>query len=435
MPRVKIPFNYTPREYQIPLWEALDNGIKRAVVVWHRRSGKDKTLINLMVSRAVERVGAYYYFFPTYKQGKKILWDGRDRDGFKFLDHIPVEIRKRTNDTELKVELINGSIIQIIGTDNIDSIVGTNPVGCVFSEYALQDPQAWSFIRPILAENGGWAVFNYTPRGNNHGKRIYDLAVESDSWFAQKLTVEDTNVIPVDVLENEKKEMFAQTGNDSLFEQEYYCSFDVPVQGAYYGQQLVDAEKDNRITRVPYDPSLPVHTAWDLGIGDSNAIWFLQTVGQEIRVIDYYETNGESMAYYVKYLQEKKYVYGTHYAPHDIEVRELSTGKTRKETASSLGINFVVAPRLPVDDGIDAVRNILARCWFDKENCERGLDALKSYHKVFDEDNQMYKNRPEHDWSSHGSDAFRTFAVAYNQEVAQSMPPPLRVSYDETIGI
>lgn len=435
MPRVKIPFNYTPREYQIPLWEALDNGIKRAVVVWHRRSGKDKTLINLMVSRAVERVGAYYYFFPTYKQGKKILWDGRDREGFKFLDHIPVEIRKRTNDTELKIELINGSIIQIIGTDNIDSIVGTNPVGCVFSEYALQDPQAWSFIRPILAENGGWAVFNYTPRGNNHGKRIYDLAVESDSWFAQKLTVEDTNVIPVDVLENEKKEMFAQTGNDSLFEQEYYCSFDVPVQGAYYGQQLVDAEKDNRITNVPYDPSLPVHTAWDLGIGDSNAIWFLQTVGQEIRVIDYYETSGESMAYYVKYLQEKKYVYGNHYAPHDIEVRELSTGKTRKETASSLGINFVVAPRLPVDDGIDAVRNLLARCWFDKENCERGLDALKSYHKVFDEDNQMYKNRPEHDWSSHGSDAFRTFAVAYNQEVAQSMPPPLRVSYDETIGI
>jgi len=435
MPRVKIPFNYTPREYQIPLWEALDSGIKRAVVVWHRRSGKDKTLINLMVSRAVERVGAYYYFFPTYKQGKKILWDGRDRDGFKFLDHIPVEIRKRTNDTELKIELINGSIIQIIGTDNIDSIVGTNPVGCVFSEYALQDPQAWSFIRPILAENGGWAVFNYTPRGNNHGKRIYDLAVESDSWFAQKLTVEDTNVIPVDVLENEKKEMFAQTGNDSLFEQEYYCSFDVPVQGAYYGQQLVDAEKDNRITNVPYDPSLPVHTAWDLGIGDSNAIWFLQTVGQEIRVIDYYETSGESMAYYVKYLQEKKYVYGNHYAPHDIEVRELSTGKTRKETASSLGINFVVAPRLPVDDGIDAVRNLLARCWFDKENCERGLDALKSYHKVFDEDNQMYKNRPEHDWSSHGSDAFRTFAVAYNQEVVQSMPPPLRVSYDETIGI
>lgn len=435
MPTITIPFNYTPRTYQLPLWEAMDGGIKRAVVVWHRRSGKDKTLINLMVSKAVERVGAYYYFFPTYKQGKKILWDGRDRDGFKFLDHIPVEIRKRSNDTELKVELVNGSIIQIIGTDNIDSIVGTNPVGCVFSEYALQDPQAWSFIRPILAENGGWAVFNYTPRGNNHGKRIYDLAVESESWFAQKLTVDDTGVIPVDVLENEKKEMFAQTGNDSLYEQEYMCSFDVPVQGAYYGQQLVEAEKDNRVTRVPYDPSLPVHTAWDLGIGDSNAIWFLQTVGQEIRVIDYYETNGESMAYYVKYLQEKKYVYGNHYAPHDIEVRELSTGKTRKETASSLGINFVVAPRIPVDDGIDAVRNLLNKCWFDKEACERGLDALKSYHKVFDEDNQMYKNRPEHDWSSHGADAFRTFAVSYVQEVAQSMPPPLKVSYDETIGI
>lgn len=417
MAKITVPYNFSPRKYQLPLFQAMDSGMNRAVVVWHRRSGKDKSLINLVAKKMFERVGSYYYFFPTYKQGKKILWNGMDRDGFKFTDHFPKELRKRTDNTEMLIEMKNGSLLQVIGTDNMDSIVGTNPVGCVFSEYALQDPAAWDFIRPILAENGGWAIFNYTPRGHNHGKDLFDMAEKSPNWFCQRLTVDDTNVISKEVLEQEREEMLQRTGNDALYMQEYYCSFEAPVEGAYYGSALVAAEEEGRITTVPYDPMLPVNTYWDLGVGDSTAIWFSQTVGNELRLIDYFEDSGEGLTHYIKKLQQKPYVYGDHYAPHDIEVRELTTGKTRLETAQSLGMHFRVIPRTGLEDGIEAARNILPRCWFDKDKCERGIAALRSYHKEWDEKNKTWKTRPLHDWSSHGADAFRYFAVGYTDNV------------------
>lgn len=411
---IDLPFNFAPRDYQLPLLDALDSGVRRAVCVWHRRSGKDKTLINVVAKKMFERVGAYYYFFPTYNQGRKILWNGMDRSGFKFINHIPIELRRRVDNTQMLIEAVNGSIFQVIGTDNIDSIVGTNPVGCVFSEYSLQDPRGWDFIRPILAENGGWAIFNYTPRGSNHGETLYNIAKEDPvHWFCQLLTVDDTKVIPMDVLEQERNEYVKKDGNDAIYQQEYYCSFKVPIQGAYYGSQLMLAEKEGRITNVPYEASIPVNTYWDLGVGDSTAIWFEQTVGKEIRLIDYYETSGEGLSHYIKILKEKPYVYGTHVAPHDIEVRELSTGKTRKELAEQLGINFEIAPKLSLEDGIDAARTIFNRLWFDRVRCERGINALKSYHKFWDEENKTYHNRPDHDWSSHGADAFRYFAVAH----------------------
>lgn len=413
---ITIPYNYQQRDYQLPLLEAIDNGYNRAVLVWHRRSGKDKTLINLINKKAHERKGTYYYFFPTYAQGKKVLWNGMDRDGFRFMDHIPKSIRARTDDKAMYIELLCGSVIQIIGTDNIDSIVGTNPVGCVFSEFSIQNPSAWDYIRPILAENGGFAIFNYTPRGKTHGYYLYKYAKEDPKWFCQLLTVDDTGVFTKEALEQERKEIIARTGSDALFMQEYYCSFEAPIEGAYYGNQLVQAEKDKRIGNVPYDPALKVHTVWDLGVGDATAIWFYQSVGQEIRLIDYYETNGEGLAHYIKYLQSKPYIYGSHFAPHDIEVRELSTGKSRLETALSLGIDFNVVPKLSLEDGIDATRNILAKCWFDESKCEKGLSALRSYHKEYDEKNEIYKSRPHHDWSSHGADAFRYLAISYERE-------------------
>jgi hypothetical protein len=313
------------------------------------------------------------------------------------------------------IETINGSIFQIIGTDNIDSVVGTNPVGCVFSEYSLQDPRAWDYTRPILAENGGFAIFNYTPRGKNHGFYLLQYAKNDPKWFTNVLTVDDTKAIPQEVLDQERKEILAKDGNDALFMQEYYCSFDVPIQGSYYGTQLMQAEQEKRITTIPIDSAIPVHTFWDLGVGDSTAIWFMQHVRNEMRFIDYYETNGEGLQHYIKVLQDKGYIYGDHYAPHDIEVRELGTGKSRKETAQSLGINFRVAPNLPLDDGISAVRSILSQCWFDEIRCEKGLSTLRSYHKEFDDKNETYKDRPTHDWSSHGADAFRYFAVSYRK--------------------
>lgn len=219
--RIKLPFNFVPRDYQMPLCEAIDSGIKRAVAVWHRRAGKDKTLINIMVKEMFGRVGTYFYFFPTFKQGRMILWKGMDRDGFPFLGHIPEEIRSRTSEQEMSITLKNGSVFQVVGTDDIDRVVGTNPVGCVFSEYALQKPEAWEFVRPILRENGGWALFNYTPRGLNHGWDIYQTAQNSEDWFCELLTIEDTGVLTESDVEKERQE--GMSGN--LAQQEFYCDF------------------------------------------------------------------------------------------------------------------------------------------------------------------------------------------------------------------
>ena len=226
MPReinINLPLNYVPRVYQLPFLEAMDKGQKRAVIVWHRRAGKDKTCLNLIIKKMYERVGMYYYFFPTYNQGKKVLWDGIDKEGKKFLEHFPPQLIAQKNETELKIKMQNGSLFQIIGTDNIDAIVGTNPIGCIFSEYALQNPKAWDYVRPILAENSGWAVFIFTPRGMNHGWKILQQARKSE-WFNQILTVENTRAISEEALREEREQM-----PQDLFEQEYFCKF---IEGA-----------------------------------------------------------------------------------------------------------------------------------------------------------------------------------------------------------
>lgn len=385
------------------------------MVVWHRRAGKDKTLLNLTIKKMLERVGSYYYFFPTYAQGKKILWDGADRNGFKFLDHFPKELLDgKPNDSELKVKLKNGSLFQIIGTDNYDSIVGTNPVGCVFSEYSLQNPNAWDFIRPILAENGGWAVFNFTPRGKNHGYDIYNQA-QTNGWFVQLLTADDTGVIPKEVLEQERKEIIEKNGDDALFQQEYYCSFVASIQGAYYWKQVAEAEAEGRFADVPYDSMLPVHTVWDLGIRDSMAIGFYQRKGYELRKIDYIEVTGEGLPQVIKRLRERPYVYGKHFAPHDIQVRELGTGTSRIDTAKSLGIDFELVPKLPVQDGIEQGRRWFKALRADKTNCKQWIRAIPQYTKEYDEEKHIFKDKPLHDWTSHAADEWRYAAIVAEQ--------------------
>jgi len=415
--KIQIPFNFVPRSYQLGVLKAIDSGFKRIVCVWHRRAGKDKTFLNLMIKKMFERIGSYYYFFPTYNQGRKILWEGLDGDGFGFLKHFPQAIlKKKPNDTEMKVELKNGSIFRIIGTEDIDSIVGTNPIGCVFSEYALQDPRGWDYIRPILAENGGFAIFNFTPRGENHGYDIYNLAMTSSDWYCELKTVDDTGAISREVLETERKEIIKKYGDDALYQQEYYCNFKIPIAGSYYVSQITQAQKEGRITQLAYDSSIPVNTYWDLGVDDSTSIWFVQNLGNRINCIDYYESSGKGLIDYIKILKEKNYLYGYHVAPHDIKQREFVTGKSRLDLAESHGINFDVAAKLSIDDGIDRVRTIFSRCYFDSEKCKRGLLALKSYHKDYDEKNKCYKKSPKHDWSSHGADAFRTLAVGFIEQ-------------------
>lgn len=413
MPDITIPHNYSPREYQLPIFRALDRGTKRIVWVAHRRSGKDKTCINLIAKKMLERVGVYYYIFPTFTQAKRVIWDGIDGDGKRFLDHFPQElIDGKPNDSEMKLKFKNGSLFQLVGSDNIDAIMGTNPIGVVFSEYSLQDPRAWGFIRPILAENGGWAVFMGTPRGQNHLYQIYELAKNSEGWFAKIDKASETAAISQQTLDQERSEIIRLYGNDAFYRQEFECDFSVPIPGAYYADNITVAYQEGRVGKVPYDERIVVDTWWDLGINDKMAIWFTQSIGAELRVIDYYENSGQGLPHYAQKLQEKKYVYGRHLAPHDIEVRELSNGKSRRDTARSLGIDFQVAPKLPIQDGIEAVRDLFSYCWFDAERCEVGLNALKNYRKQYDDKRKTYLNQPYHDWSSNGADAFRTLAVA-----------------------
>ena len=311
----------------------------------------------------------------------------------------------------MKVELINGSIIQIIGSDNVDSIVWTNPIWIVFSEYSLQSPAVWDFLRPILAENGWWAIFNFTPRWDNHAKELLDMARANDKRLVSINTVNDTKAITPEVLEEERKEIILKNWSDAIFQQEYYCSFDAWIAGNYYAEILSELEKNNHRTVVPYDPWLDVYTVWDLWINDSTAIWFWQRLGKEIRIIDHYENNWEGLSHYVGVLREKWYRYWTMYLPHDAQARSVQTWKTVEEKMYEYWFNDIqIVPRLSVLDGINSARAILPYCYFDKDKTERGRKCLKNYHKEFDDKRTAYK-WPEHDWSSHSADAFRYLAV------------------------
>ena len=404
---IQVPDNWRPRDYQLDLWKYLENGGKRAVAVWHRRAGKDLLSVNWCVTAALKRKGLYWHLLPTYNQGRKIVWDGMTRDGRSFLEHFPKELWANVNNTDMRLELKNGSIYQVVGTDNVDRLVGSNPVGVVFSEYSLQDPRAWDLVRPILAENGGWAVFIYTARGRNHGYDLFNMANRNERWFCQRLSVDDTAVLNQEAIDEEREAGMPE----ELIQQEFYCSFDAPLVGSYYGSLMAKALAEERIKNVPYEPRLEVHTSWDLGMGDSTAIIWFQQFGNEYRIIDYYENQGEGIPHYVKIVREKDYIYGRHIAPHDIKVREMGTGKSRFEVARDLGLRFDICPNIQIDDGIEAARSIIPRCYFDEKKCTILVEALRQYRKDYDEKNKVYKNRPLHDWSSHGADAFRYLAL------------------------
>ena len=414
---IVIPYNFKPRVYQLELLKALDSGFKRAIAVYHRRAGKDKTLWNLTIKKAFERVGVYYYFFPEFAQGRRVIWDGMDGSGYRFLDHIPAELVRKANSTDMKIELVNNSIIQIIGTDKFDKVRGSNPIGCVFSEYAFQNPKAWEIVRPILTENGGWAVFNSTPFGKNHFYDMVEQARSNPNWFLQVLTVEDSvdengnRYVSEDLIEEER----ASGMSEDMIQQEYYCSFTANAQGFYYLKYLEEAEQESRIENLPYDPSYPVDTWWDIGVSDNTAIWFTQTIGREIHVIDFYQNNSVGIEHYAKYLQKLPYVYKSINFPHDIKKTEFGTGRSSYEVAEELfaGIELNIGPKLDLQEGINAVRMILPMCRFDRKRCDEygGLKALQNYHREWDDYRKEFKNKPAHDWSSHPADAFRTLGV------------------------
>lgn len=427
--KIRLPHNFEPRDYQLPFLFAMDSGLRRAICVWHRRAGKDLTFLNFMIKRMFERVGQYYYYFPTMAQGRKILWDGINKDGFKFMDYFPRELIDKKNDQEMKIKLINGSIFTIIGTDRLE-VVGPNPVGCVFSEYSLQNPSGWDYIRPILAQNEGWAVFNFTPRGRNDAYRLYINNKHNAKWFVELLTVNDTNAVSLDAIEDERRSGMS----DDMIEQEFYCSFSLGAEGSYYAKLISKVRDEGRICNVPYDEAVAIHTFWDIGVSDSTAIWFVQFVGQEIHILDYYENHGYGLKHYFDVINDRRinghYTYGRHFGPHDIEARHFETGLSTIETARRMSLNFEVVPVERIMAGIEQVRGLLSRCWFDEERCERkkyhqhsGIECLENYRRQLHDKEKVYSDNPLHDWSSHAADAFRYMAMTYRNEGGEVYQP------------
>jgi phage terminase large subunit len=426
---------FKPRPYQIPIMDAiLNKGYRRVLCILPRRAGKDVCAFNTMLRAALKKVGVYYYIFPTYSQGKKVIWDSITNSGERFLDYIPSELITSSNSQEMKLSLANGSLMQIVGSDNVDSLVGTNPQGIVFSEYALQDPRAYQFMRPILVANNGWALFVSTPRGKNHLFTLYEIARQNEEWYCLKLSIEDTNHIPLSEIEKEKAEGLM---SDDLIQQEYYCSFDMGVEGAYYTKYLDRMRNRRQIGDVPWEPGFKVHTAWDLGVRDSTTILFFQVIGQTVRIIDSYENSKVGLEHYVSIIKQKAqsgldYVYGRHIAPHDIRVKEFGSGMTRWEKAKQLGITFTIAPNIAVEDGIEAVRSALSKIWID-ERCTSFLKAIEGYRQKYDHKRKIYEGHPLHDWSSHWADCLRYLCISLPKTRDGLTPEELDRRYHEAV--
>jgi hypothetical protein len=374
--------------------------------VAHRRAGKTVADINELVIGAL-KCGKpnprFAYVAPQLNQAKDIAW--------VYLKEYTAFLQPKINESELWVELPGGKRIRIYGADNPDRLRGIYLDGVVLDEFGDMDPTIWTqVIRPALSDRKGWACFIGTPKGKNTFHRLWVEAEDDPDWTRLMLKASETGLLDDKELADARRMM-----SEDEYAQEYECSFEAAVKGAYYGKEMNDAEDSGRIASVPYDPRIPVHTAWDLGVADSTVIWFIQAVGREVRFIDCLKGEGVGLDWYVKRLHERDYVWGSHYLPHDVEVRELGTGKSRKEVLAGLGVRATVCPNIPLADGIQAARMLLPTAWFDKDKCKAGVEALRMYRREYDEKRQEFKQHPLHDWTSHYADALRYFAVGFSQ--------------------
>jgi len=409
-----IEIDYTPR---LQAREFHDRTERFAVLVAHRRFGKTVAAVNDLIRDALTidlpnvRVA---YIAPYLSQAKAVAWDY----ALEFTRDIP---QIKVNHSELRIDFLNGARFRLFGADNYNALRGLYFDAVVADEMADFPASAWpTVIRPAIVDRKGRATIIGTPKGKNEFWEMYDYAKNHPDWWCRMFKASETNILDADELKEAKRTM-----GEDRYEQEFECSFEAAIQGAYYAQEMKTATTDGRVTNVPYDPAVGVTTAWDLGIGDSTAIFFAQYVGQEIRIIDYYESSGVGLDHYAKVLSEKGYHYVEHILPHDVQVKELGTGKSRVETLDALGISDItIAPKLPVDDGIQAARSMIARCWFDEEDCARGIEALRQYRREFDERLKTWRGRPLHDWTSHGADAFRYLAVG--KQTRQDWGEPIR---------
>ncbi len=413
--RIVIP--YKPRPLQAALHKQLREH-RWSVVVTHRRFGKTVMAINHLLRLALEDTsgnGRYSYIAPNRVMAKSITWD-------YLKNYAGVVPGVKFNETELRADFPSGARITLLGTELVDNLRGLYFDFICMDEYADHPERAFpEVIRPSLSDRKGGCLFIGTPRGHGPFYKLYETAraePKSAGWFTEVYRASTSNVIDPEELEAAKGMM-----SEDAYQQEFECSWAANIPGAIFGKALTKIEAKGQICQVPYDTGYKVHTAWDLGIGDSTVIWFYQILrAGTVHIIDHYEARGEGLEHYAGVLDEKGYLYGRHYAPHDIEVRELGSGKSRREVAWNLGINFSVAPKLPIDDGIHAAQMLIPRCYFDAKNCAEGLEALRHYHRVYDDRKRTFRTSPNHDWSSHSSDALRYLAISIEEERDRSRP-------------
>jgi len=407
---VTIP--YTPRKQQAFIHKELDNH-RFSVLCCHRRFGKTVMLINHLIKSCMTNNNhqpRFAYIAPTYSQAKKIAWD--------YLKHYTKNLpNTKYNETELRADFFNGSRIQLLSSENPDSIRGIYLDGAVIDEASQVSRELVDeVIRPALSDRKGWLSLCSTPKGmNNIFYDLYQKAQSEKDWFLYIARASETKLVD----EEELKAALSVMGQ-ATYNQEFECSFIGNVKGSIYGELITKLENEKRIARVPHDPSYPVNTAWDLGYNDSTAILFYQNVGHAINVIDSYENNNKAFPHYAQILKEKDYSYGEHIGPHDLDQTDFATGRTRREVAYQLGLRFKIAPKLSIEDGIHAVKMLLPRCYIDVDNCKKFINALRHYHRKYKEKDRMYSAKPNHDWSSHFNDALRTLAVGMERSQLQN---------------
>lgn len=414
---------FIPRDYQRPFFDAMENSngkYRNCIFIGPRRLGKDFMCWAYAIRFALRKTCSVLYFLPTYSQCKAVIWDAISNgdaisnNGIRFLDQIPKELIVSMNGSEMKIVLINGSQIQLRGADNFDrSIVGSNASLIIFSEAALCDPRAYEYASPIVAANGGKMIFISTPRGRNWLYALWQKAQHWPDWFCYRLTLDDTKHITLEQLEKER-----QKHSEEHIAQEWFCSFDRGVEGSFYAKYITQMQTDGRIGRIPYDPTLKVSTAWDLGFNDQTVLLLYQvTKNNLVNIIDCYSNTNQPLGHYIKWLQSQPYIYGKHFGPHDIEIHDYQTGHTRIEMARELGLNFEIreikgrmasaTPKLSIADGIEKVCSSFSRISIDATKCARLITALESYHREWDDDRKVYKQQPYHDSHSDWADAMR----------------------------
>lgn len=411
-----------------------EDSIRFFYYLCHRRAGKDVVCWNILWGAACKRVGTYLYLLPLHTQARKVIWRGIIGDGSRFLDMIPKELIHKINNTEMSIELINGSILQLGGSNNFNALMGTNPVGIVLSEFALHSPLALQYLLKILIENNGFLICQSTPRGKNHAYHLYQQVVNDPTWFVRRFTVADTKkhdgtpvITEADIDQERRMGM-----SEELIRQEWYLDWNVGIQGAYYTQEIEQAEYEGRLAPFEVNNRLPVFTVWDLGVNDPTCIIFFQQDGDYINIIHYIEKTDKGVDYFAKELRDLGdrlgFRYKHHFAPHDIMQREWgASARSALSLAHEQGIHFLRVPHVGFDNGIQAARAIFPNIRIHGSHCVALIDALREYRREYDEENKVFKSTHLHSWASHGADALRYLAVVWrNQFVRPDMAQPMK---------